>query len=209
MPHASSRESDGDGEAGAKRAVIDAAAYEERYLRAGQAMAPGLRQTIARMVRRKDVADELLQETYLRLYRAGKRDEPPDVRSMRGFLYSVARNVARDYLRRSKLDPVDPVGDDALAHGVYAEVPDHSQDPEAAVGADQEMQLLLRAVQSLPERCRQVFTLRKVYGLSYKEIAAYLKISPHTVEAQLTKSMQRCAQALGRSAPGRPRERKR
>lgn len=171
-------------------AVIDAASYEERYLRAGQALGPRLRSAISRMVHRKDVIDELLQETFLRLLRAGKRSEPLAVHSMTGFVYSVARNVARDHLRRSKLDPVDCAP--------APEISDPSQDPSEIVASEQELMLLQEAIEALPPRCRRIFTLRKVYGFSYKEIAVQLGISPHTVEAQLTKALRRCAQALGR-----------
>jgi RNA polymerase sigma-70 factor (ECF subfamily) len=171
-------------------AVIDAAPYEERYLRAGQALGPRLRSAISKMVRRKDVTDELVQETFLRLLRAGKRSEPQAVHSMTGFVYSVARNVARDHLRRSKLDPVDCTA--------APEIADPSQDPAEIVASAQELALLQASIDALPPRCRQIFTLRKVYGFSYKEIALQLNISPHTVEAQLTKALRRCAQALGR-----------
>ena len=56
--------------------------------------------------------------------------------------------------------------------------------------------MLVRAIQGLPDRCRQVFTLRKVYGYSQKEIALRLNISENTVEQHLTKAARRCAQAL-------------
>ncbi|MGH8323270.1 MAG: RNA polymerase sigma factor, partial [Steroidobacteraceae bacterium] len=54
----------------------------------------------------------------------------------------------------------------------------------------------VKAVQELPERCRQVFTLRKVYGYSQKEIAARMNITENTVEQQLIKAARHCAQAL-------------
>jgi len=56
--------------------------------------------------------------------------------------------------------------------------------------------MLVKAIQGLPDRCRQVFTLRKVYGYSQKEIASRMNISEHTVEQHLTKAARRCAQAL-------------
>jgi DNA-directed RNA polymerase specialized sigma24 family protein len=46
--------------------------------------------------------------------------------------------------------------------------------------------LLTEAIQSLPARCRQIFTLRKVYGLSQAEIATRLGVSENTISAQLT-----------------------
>ena len=53
--------------------------------------------------------------------------------------------------------------------------------------------MLSQAVRVLPDRCRQVITLRLLYGLSHKEIATELGISEHTVKAQLAKGMRRCA----------------
>ena len=59
--------------------------------------------------------------------------------------------------------------------------------------------MLTAAVARLPTRCRQVFTLRKVYGLSQKEIAAELNISENTVEQHLAKGMRLCSAALANS----------
>jgi RNA polymerase sigma-70 factor (ECF subfamily) len=54
-----------------------------------------------------------------------------------------------------------------------------------AVARDQELQLLAEAIQALPERCRQVITLRKLHGLSHREIAQRLGITENTVNAQV------------------------
>jgi RNA polymerase sigma-70 factor (ECF subfamily) len=54
------------------------------------------------------------------------------------------------------------------------------------------------AIQSLPERCREVMTLRKVYGLPQKEIAARLGISECTVSAQLTIGVRKCTESFAR-----------
>jgi RNA polymerase sigma factor (sigma-70 family) len=94
-------------------------------------------------------------------------------------------------MRRSYLDPV-------VCGGDQYDLADDSQDPAVIINGEQELALLLHIAEALPPRCRQVFTLRKVYGLSHKEIANRLGITPHTVEAQLGKAMRRCAKALGR-----------
>ena len=54
--------------------------------------------------------------------------------------------------------------------------------PES-VARNQELELLTQAIQSLPDRCRRIFTLRKVYGLSQADIAQRLGISENTVSA--------------------------
>lgn len=50
---------------------------------------------------------------------------------------------------------------------------------------ENERQILAEAIQTLPERCRMVITLRKVHGLSHREISEKLKISENTVNAQM------------------------
>ena len=76
---------------------------------------------------------------------------------------------------------------------------------EADVATDvaraQELELLTKAIQSLPARCRQVITLRKIYGLSQKEVAAQLGISEHTVEAQGTIGLRKLGEYFARLGP--------
>ena len=66
------------------------------------------------------------------------------------------------------------------------------------VSSREELQeLLAEVVQELPRRCRQAFTLRRVYGLAQKEIAAELGISgKHRREQLLTRAVRRCAEVL-------------
>ncbi len=110
---------------------------------------------------------------------------------MRAFCLTVARNVALDWLRHRQIVPIDLVADmEAL------DVLDEGAQIEEIVNAHQELALLASAVEKLPTRCRQVFTLRKVYGFSQKEIAERMQISENTVEQHLTKAARRCAQAL-------------
>lgn len=110
---------------------------------------------------------------------------------MRAFCLTVARNVALDWLRHRQIVPIDLVADmEAL------DVLDEGAQIEEIVNAHQELALLASAVEQLPARCRQVFTLRKVYGFSQKEIAERLQISENTVEQHLTKAARRCAQVL-------------
>jgi RNA polymerase sigma-70 factor (ECF subfamily) len=66
------------------------------------------------------------------------------------------------------------------------------------VARSEEIEILTEAIQSLPERCRQVLTLRKIYGLSQKEIAAQLGIAEHTVEAQTAIGVRKCAAFFAR-----------
>ena len=66
------------------------------------------------------------------------------------------------------------------------------------VARNQELEVLTKAIQSLPDRCRQIFTLRKVYGMSQRDIAQKLNISARTVNAQISIGVNKCADYVGR-----------
>jgi RNA polymerase sigma-70 factor (ECF subfamily) len=61
-----------------------------------------------------------------------------------------------------------------------------------------ELELLTQAIQALPEQCRQVLTLRKIYGLSQREIAARLGVAETAIEALVAEGLRRCAEVLSR-----------
>ena len=65
-----------------------------------------------------------------------------------------------------------------------------------AVCLEQESALVHDAINSLPARCREVVLLRKIKGMSQKEIAAALGIAEHTVEALAVKGARRCREYL-------------
>ncbi len=135
-------------------------------------------------------ADNLVQESLARVWRARSTQEVP---SPRALLFTTAHNLAIDQLRRDKIVPMETIAE-------IAELPvyEESPTPAEATAHNQELALLTLALQSLPEKCRQVLTLRKIYGLSQKEIAAQLGISEHTVEAQVGNGMRRCAEFFTR-----------
>lgn len=129
--------------------------------------------------------DDLVQESYVRLIRAKRAGK---VVHAKAYLFSTARNAALDFFRRRKIVSIEAIGD--LADST---VLDERPGVADAVNKQQELDLLAEAVRGLPDRCRQTLTLRLLYGLSHKEIAAELKVSEHTVKAQLAKGMRRCS----------------
>jgi RNA polymerase sigma-70 factor (ECF subfamily) len=166
------------------------AKIEDRFLLHALELESVLRACLYRYARNAADIDELLLETYARLVVAGAASHT-NVRSVRAFCLTIARNVALDSLRHQRVVPIELVADmEAL------EVLDEGAQIEEIVNAHQELALLADAVARLPTRCRQVFTLRKVYGYSQKEIAERLQISENTVEQHLTKAARRCAHVL-------------
>jgi len=140
--------------------------------------------------------DDVVQETYTRLLKA--RSTGP-IACVRGFLFVTARNFALNHLRHQRLERPD-----SAAEIDTAALPDASQPMSEMLARDEELQVLMSAIQSLPDRCRQVVTLRKIYGLSQKEVAAQLGISEHTVEAQAAIGLRKCIDFFNRHGHGRP-----
>ncbi|MEJ1961807.1 MAG: RNA polymerase sigma factor [Gammaproteobacteria bacterium] len=130
----------------------------------------------------------------------GTQDRP-EIRSIRAFALSVARNVAFDWLRRGKIVQFDAVADmDAL------DVNDERPAPDEIVSGEQEFERLVQAVEALPEARRQVFELRKVYGFSVREISVKLDMAERTVERHLQEAIRTLAQLLYGAGRGTVRE---
>jgi RNA polymerase sigma-70 factor (ECF subfamily) len=167
-------------------------AYVQEILR----LEPLLRVYLHRLAPKHADMEDLLQETYTRLL-----DLPSErrvaIHQLQAFVITTARNVALDWIRRRRITPIDAIEDlDQLPSALTA----GSSSVEDVVNAHQQLLHVAAAVADLPTRCAEVFTLRKVYGWSQKEIAEHFGISVSTVEAHLVKAARRCSEKLSASA---------
>jgi RNA polymerase sigma-70 factor (ECF subfamily) len=132
--------------------------------------------------------DDLVQETYARIFRAKTAGQ---VNEARPYLFSTARNAACDLFRRRKIIPFT-----GLAEIDRQTVVEDGPAIGEALDRVQEIAILREAIAALPGRCRQVLTLCKLYGLPHREVAAQLGISEHTVNAQVALGVLRCRNHL-------------
>jgi len=127
---------------------------------------------------------DLIQEAYVRTV---KRHRIKRLAAPKPFLFATARNLCIDSLRRENLvrfEPLVELDPQGLADQESG-IPDR-------IVAKEEYEILASAIQSLPKKCRRIFTLRKIYGLSIRQIARELDISVKTVEAQISIGIKRC-----------------
>jgi RNA polymerase sigma-70 factor (ECF subfamily) len=125
---------------------------------------------LVRMTGRRDVADDLSQEVFLRVVRALANGGP--VSHERGWIFSIARNLLADHHRRA--DVQGPLVENA---------PDPAQDGTQALAFD-----LARSFARLAEPDRDVFLLKEVGGLSYEEIAEVCDCTVEGVRARLRRT---------------------
>jgi RNA polymerase sigma factor (sigma-70 family) len=151
---------------------------------------PALRAWMRRRFPGVGDVDNVIQEAMSRAWQARTA---PSMASPRAFLFTTARNLAVDQLRHQEVASI-AAGSNIDDYWDEARV----ETPAAATAHNQELELLHQAIRSLPVRCRQVLLLRKIYGLSQKQIAMRLGISEHTVETQVANGMRRCIEFFAR-----------
>jgi len=129
--------------------------------------------------------DDIIQEAYFRVFRA---HEKKAVKAPKAFLFATARNIALNAVRASTVR-----GERDAARFEDLEILDEEEDIQETVARNQELETLTVAIQSLPKKCRQIFTLCKVYGMPPKEISKELGISLPTVYTQLAIGVDKCS----------------
>jgi RNA polymerase sigma factor (sigma-70 family) len=133
--------------------------------------------------------EELLQETYIRLLTM-KPSNRRGIEKVYALVLVIARNLAHDWLRHQKVVPISLLAD------LDSEISDEGAQPDELLDLEQELELLADIVESMPPRRRQVFDLRKIYGMSQKEIARALGVTENTVEQHLMKAARHFAEAF-------------
>ncbi len=140
---------------------------------------PYLLVTVVNVTGDRTIAKDAAQEVFYELW---KKREQLQIRSdLKSYLRRAVLNRAFTYVKsRSRFS-----GEEAIPE---------KNNPASSVqeeleGADLQ-RIVDRTIEAMPERCRMVFTLCRLEGMSHKEIAAQMGISTKTVEHQMTKALR-------------------
>lgn len=118
--------------------------------------------------------DDVVQESYSRL---AMLDNVSQITNPKAYLFQCAYSIILQDLRRSRIVPI------ASIHEIGAlELEAADPLPDQQVDERMELEQVAAAIDALPNRCREVFLLRKVHGLSQRDVAARLGLSESTVE---------------------------
>lgn len=136
---------------------------------------------ILRMVKDVDIADDLLQELFIKLW--DKRKNLDTEKSFQSYMYTVAQNMMYNHFRKVARDQ-------ALTQSLLLNVADHCLSGEELLENKQAAEILKQAIDLLSPQRKQVFHLCKIEGKSYEETSQIMGISTATVNSHMTKSLQ-------------------
>jgi len=177
----------------------DREAFDELYARYAKPIYNFLR----RIAPRPDAADDLLQKTFLKVHTARHQYRPEGL--FRGWIFTLARNVFLDDVRRGHREPtVEAAQFNECIRGKGC-------DAGPVIGNAEVRLIVAEAIASLPLTQREVIVLSRYQGMSYTEIGDLLGISSNAIKQRAFQAMRKLRQRLSvmeepqvNDEPGRP-----
>jgi RNA polymerase sigma-70 factor (ECF subfamily) len=152
-----------------------------------------------RQLRQPALAEDVTQEVFLRLVQ--KAAEFKHEARFSTWLYTIARNLCIDQLRKLKHRrhaSLEHSGDDQGDTSLHERLADShpGADAERAAGGSEVARALTAALEALPDEQREVFLLREIAQLPFKEIARVTNTGENTVKSRMRYALDRLQQAL-------------
>jgi RNA polymerase sigma-70 factor (ECF subfamily) len=146
---------------------------------------PSLKKYVSRFINHPHDIEDIVHDAFLNSYAAEINTK---IHTPKAFLFTTAKHLALKKIGSSTTRLTDYLEDlDRL------EVIGNIAPLDETIEGLEQFALFCKAVQKLPLQCRRVFILRKVYGLTHKEIAEHLDISVSTIEKHLATGISRCS----------------
>jgi len=152
-----------------------------------------------RMLRRAEDAQDVTQETFIRMFRALDRYDPE--RPFAAWLFSIASRLSIDQIRRRKLQPVPLTQRDRDDEEYTIDVEDTGPRPEEVTSHAEEEARTRALIDSLPPHYRIVVLLRHQQDLSYEEIAESLHLPLGTVKARIHRARALLRDRIEKTSP--------
>lgn len=154
---------------------------------------PGLLSYINTIVHRQSIAEELLADIFINLWK--NRKMLHTIRSLSYYLYTSGKNISINYLKNvgnKKYQSLDNF--DENISFTYTT-------PETTRIDAENLAALIKAIKTLPPKCQLIFRLSKEEHLTHKEIARLLDITTKTVENQITIALKKIVEVLRNDLP--------
>ncbi|MFQ5864903.1 MAG: RNA polymerase sigma factor [bacterium] len=139
---------------------------------------------VFRFVGNQEEAEDIVQDTFLRVYR--KRKAYKRIAKFSTWIYTIAGNLARTELRRRKRRKLFSVTDMGYEDRDY-EISDEGHTPESQVDGIIQEEIIQKEINDLSPKFREVIILRDVQELSYEEISKIIKVPIGTVKSRVNR----------------------
>jgi RNA polymerase sigma factor (sigma-70 family) len=143
---------------------------------------PALRGWLARRAPAAFDIDDIVQESYAAL---AERERIDDILNPRAYLFQVAHSLVIRNIRRARIVSILAVEDLG-----FVEFADEAATPEQSAIAHDDLRQLAKVIASMPGQTREAFVLRRVRGLSQREIASRMGLSENTVEKHIVRGIR-------------------
>jgi RNA polymerase sigma-70 factor, ECF subfamily len=174
----------------------------ERFQRDALPLLDSLYGAALRMTRNPADAEDLVQETMLRAYRAFDRFEPGT--NLKAWLFRILTNAYINVYRKRKREPQKVSSDELEDFDLYQELKDHEsswdETPESIVLDNLVDSDILQAIEELPEQFRLAVVLSDIEGFTYAEMAEIMDVPMGTVMSRLHRGRKALQQRLGELA---------
>ncbi len=133
--------------------------------------------------------DDIIQEAYAVL---ADLDTVEGIRNPRAYLFQIARSVISRHVRRARVVSIHAIEDFP-----HLDHPDDRPSPEdVAIDRDQ-LGRLAKAISAMPAKAQEAFVMRRIEGLSQREISTRMAISENTVEKHISRGLKFLADWFG------------
>jgi RNA polymerase sigma-70 factor (ECF subfamily) len=139
---------------------------------------------VYRFVGNRTDAEDIVQETFLRVYK--NKHMYKEIAKFSTWVYTIAGNLAKTELRRRKRHKIFSVSNFVNEERDY-DIPDREHSPEKKVDSTIQEDIIQKAIEKLPAKFREVIILRDIQGFAYEEISQILDIPLGTVKSRVNR----------------------
>lgn len=147
-------------------------------------------------IRNKEVAEEIVSDVFVKIW--NNRGELETIRNLKSYLFISVKNGCLTHLRKTKKEKIISIDEFSDFHFMPVEGPENEY-------IDNEIRdEIYLSIEQLPPKCKLAFTLAKINGLKYKEIAEVMGVTEKTVNNHLVTAVKKITETL--NGGKKPRE---
>jgi RNA polymerase sigma-70 factor (ECF subfamily) len=148
---------------------------------------------VFRFVGNRSDAEDIVQETFLRVYK--NKHYYKEIAKFSTWVYTIAGNLAKTELRRRKRHKIFSVSNFVNEERDF-DIPDKEHGPDRKVDSTIQEDIIQKAIEKLPAKFKEVIILRDIQGFAYEEISQILNIPLGTVKSRVNRGRLRLQEDL-------------